>query len=123
MEANLYVQMTLGKVGKEPTKRFGWHESNQAKFDLSEALRNHLKTEFNRVYCAILLDECATWVKHEGKVTIGPEDSTKFGDCVIAAGLVVQADLFMGGSPKQIQPPIEGWRKRIQDKGKSEWVM
>ena len=107
--ANLYVQLVTDKVGGELTKRFGWHESNQAKHNLSEDLREFLRKEVNKVYCPVLIDECSTWIRHEnGK--LGPEDDTRYGDCVIAAGLAKQADYFMGGIPKQIHPPLTGWR-------------
>ena len=111
--ANMYVELAAGKVGSEVTKRFGWHETNQKKHDLSEDLRNWFKTTQGRVHCPILIEECSTWIKHENK-TIGPEDSTKLGDCVIAAGVTLQADKFMEGTPKQIPHPVEGWRARKQ---------
>ena len=121
--ANLYVQQARGKVGSEMVKRFGWHESQQAKYDLSEDLREYFKKTTGRVYCPILIEECSTWIKHEGSMKIGPEDETKLGDCVIAAGLAEQASMFMGGSPKKIPRPVEGWRKRVNDGRGSNWAV
>ena len=118
--ANLYVELAAGKVGSEVTTRFGWHETNQKKHDLSEDLRNWYKTTTGRIYCPILIDESSTWIKHEGG-KIGPEDG-KFGDCVIGAGLTIQADYFMEGSPKEIPPPITGWRAGL-NKGGSNWAL
>lgn len=114
MNANLYVELAPGKVGSEVTKRFGWHETNQKKHDLSEDLRHWFKTTTGRVHCPILIEECSTWIRHENG-RIGPEDETKLGDCVIAAGLTIQADYFMGGAPKPIDPPAEGWRSKFQE--------
>ena len=119
--ANLYMQQTAPKAGSELTKRFGWHESNQAKHDLSEDLRNWFRHTKGRVYDQTLLDECGTWILHEGG-RIGPEDETKLGDCVIGAGLAIQADYFMEGKPKQIDPPLAGWQARLKEGKQSAWT-
>jgi hypothetical protein len=119
--ANQYVELIPGKVGSEVTKRLGWTQTQQKKHDLSETLRNWFKTTQGRVHCPILIEEASTWIRHENG-TIGPEDDTKFGDCVIAAGLTIEADIFMEGTPKQIPPPLEGWRAQMHGKGKGNWV-
>ena len=122
LNANLYVQLAAGKVGSEVTKRFGWHESNQAKHDMSEDLRHFLISTLGKIYCPILVNECSTWILHDNG-QVGPEDSTRFGDCVVGAGLTVQADIFMEGSPRQIMPPLTGWRARFEEKGRSNWAL
>ena len=121
--ARQYIQLAPGKVGSELIKRFGWHESEQAKEDLSEDLRHYFKHTFGHVYCLVLIEECSTWIKHEGSRRIGPEDDTKLGDCVIAAGLTEQASMFLGGSPKPIKPPVTGWKKEYLNKEGSNWAV
>lgn len=117
--ARLYRQVQRDRAGSEVGKRFGWHESNQAKYDLSEDLRKYFKTTQGRVYCPILIEECSTWVEREGK--IGPEDDTVLGDCVIAAGTTEQASMFMGPGPKRIPAPTTGWKAEYLEKGGSNW--
>ena len=119
--ANLYHEMSAPQAGKEVTKRFGWHETNQKKHDLSEDLRHWFRHTTGKVYCQVLIDECSTWIRHDNG-QIGPEDDTRLGDCVIGAGLALQADIFMEGSPKQIKPPLEGWQKRFNEGAKSAWT-
>jgi hypothetical protein len=122
-DARLYIQMVRGKVGSEIQKRFGWHESNQAKFDLSEDLRHYFKHTKGHLYCPILIEEASRWVIQDGK--IGPENENQLGDCVIAAGLAEQASIFVGMPPKQIPKPISGWREDYPPKeGEvSNWVV
>lgn len=120
--ANLYVQLIPDKTGSEMVSRYGWHESNQAKHTLSEDLKHWLKTMQGTLYDQQLLYECSTWIRHEfGK--IGPEDETKLGDHVIAAGLTIEADIFIGSAPERYKPPVEGWRKKLQRESESPWAV
>ncbi len=122
--ANQYVRQMPGKLKGEWTSEFGWSETEQAKHDLSEDLRRWFRTCRGHVYDAILLDECSTWIQPEGTRRLGPEEG-HYGDCVIAAGCTVQADLFLGGSPKRLEPPLTGWRARIfeEEGDRSEWTL
>lgn len=118
VNANQYMQLIEGTASTDPvTERFGWTETEQGKYDLSEDLRNWFATTKGAVWDPILLDECSTWIKHEGSRRIGPEDG-KLGDCVIAAGLAVQASRFLGGSPKKMEPEQKGWLWRAEQKAK-----
>jgi len=112
--ANQYVRQLPGKVAGEWTKEYGWSETEQAKHDLSEDLRKWLRVCRGTVYDAVLLDECSTWIQYEGTRRLGPEEG-HYGDCVIAAGCTEQASIFMGGSPKRLEPPLTGWRARLKE--------
>jgi len=92
--ANQYVAVREGKFGVPSTKEFGWHESQQAKHDLSEDLRQWFIQSNSRVYCPILISEASTWIMLEGSRRLEPE-AGKYGDTVIAAGLTIQASLSM----------------------------
>jgi hypothetical protein len=96
------------QVGME----IGWQENEQRKNDMSEDLRNWFATTTGTVYCPVLLDEAATWIKAEGSRRIGPEGG-KLGDCVIAAGMTIEASIFLGSSPEKTVAPITGWLGRI----------
>lgn len=122
--ANQYVRMVEGQIGGGITKEYGWHESQQAKADLSEDLRNWFRTMRGTLYDAVLLDEASTWIKHEGSTKLGPEEG-HFGDCVISAGCTIQASHFMGRGPERIKPPDVGWMAKIlEEKGeKTGWTV
>lgn len=121
--ARQYVEEIPGSIGAQITKRLGWTETEQKKHDLSEDLRNWYRHMKGTLYCPILIDESSTWIQFEGTRRLGPEPG-KFGDCVIAAGLTDQACSQMEGSPKKLEPPLTGWRKRLRDgkEGDTIWV-
>jgi hypothetical protein len=119
LNANQYVRLQADRVGSELTKKYGWQETNQSKHELSGDLRQWLKK--GTAYCPILIDECSTWIIPEGSTTIGPEGG-HYGDCVIAAGLTIQADLFVGVAPKRIEPEPTGWLPRWKKEGGSAWT-
>jgi hypothetical protein len=124
LKANQYVRSIPGKVAGELTKEFGWHESQQSKYDLCEDLRTWFKSMKGTLYDTILIDECSTWIKHEGTLKLGPEEG-HFGDCVIAAGCTLQASHFTGKGPARIKPPDVGWMARqIEEKQeKTGWMV
>ena len=97
---------------KQVGAEMGWSENEQSKNDMSEDLRNWFATTKGTVYCPILLDEAATWIKYEGSKRIGPEEG-KLGDCVIAAGMTIEASIFLGGSPEKVKAPITGWLAKV----------
>ena len=101
MGATQYQKQIVGKLGDHITSQLGWHESQQAKYDLSEALRNWLATTKGTIHCSVLLDEAGTWTQYDGTKRLGPEGG-HLGDCVMAAGVTIQCGLSMGGSPKLI---------------------
>lgn len=116
--ANQYCQLIEAQIGGGHTKEYGWSESQQAKQDLSEDLRAWFRTTRGTVYCAVLIDEASTWIKHEGTMKLGPEEG-HFGDCVIAGGCTIQASHFVGAGPERIKAPDVGWMARaIEEKGK-----
>lgn len=122
--ANQYVRVTEGSMGSGMTKEFGWHESNQAKHDMSEDLRTWLRIMKGTIYDAVLVDELGTWIEHEGTTRLGPEGD-KYGDCVVAAGMTEQMSLQVGNRPRTLVAPITGWRKELRQEGKGEsaWAM
>lgn len=118
--ANQYLRVIPTQAGQPVTHTIGWHESQQAKHELSGDLKTYFKNTTATIYCALLMEESGTWIKHDnGK--IGPEGG-KLGDCVIGAGLTEQADIFQGDKPKKAKEPVKGWRKRIYEEGKSNWA-
>jgi hypothetical protein len=90
----------------------GWSESQQSKFDMSEDLKNWYASTKGTVYCPVLLDESATWIKHEGSMRLGPEEG-KLGDCVIAAGMTIEASIFLGRKPEKTEAPVTGWLAKV----------
>jgi len=59
-------------------------------------LKRHLRLVFTSCPCAILLDECSTFVRHEnGKLK---HEDGKLDDCVIAAGITLQVSLMMNAA-------------------------
>jgi len=121
--ANQTVELISGKIGSPVTKKFGWGETDQAKHDLSEDLKRWFRTTEGGFNCPYLLDEASTWILTPGTRIgrIGPEEG-KLGDCVIAAGLAIQASLFLGGRPKKQEPPDPGWMQRLKGEEKTAWV-
>jgi hypothetical protein len=115
--ANQYLQMVEAQQGGGHTKQYGWQETQQAKQDLSEDLRNWFRTMKGALYDAVLLDEASTWIKHEGSMKLGPEEG-HLGDCVIAAGLSIQASHFLGAGPQRIKAPDVGWMARMIEEKK-----
>ncbi len=116
LDTNLYRKVICDKVGKVITSQIGWPETETSKYELCGDLRQWLISMRGAMYDRILLDECATFIKHEGTRHIGPEKN-KFGDCVIAAGCAREADLFLDSRPEKAKPELTGWRKRLQDRG------
>lgn len=113
LNANQYVKLKAGKVGSEVTKEFGWNTSDQSKHELCGDLKQWFRSTDGSVYCALLLDEASTFLKHDnGK--LNPEDG-KFGDCVMGAGCTLQADSFIGPAPKRIEVEPDGWLQKWQN--------
>jgi len=119
--ANQYVKIIPDRVGNTVSTQLGWSESEQAKHELCGDLKNWFRITKGGFYCPILVDEASTTIKHEGTRKIGPEDNTKFWDCVVAAGCTIQASYFLGGAPEEIKPSLTGWKKELQPK-RSVWV-
>lgn len=117
--ANLYVRVLPGKVGDPVQKILGWQQTEEGKHELSGDLREWLRSHPGGVYCPVLVSECSTWIKYEGSERIGPEPG-KLGDCVIAAGLTVQASHFLGAPAEAIEHPHAAWLQRLQDGSNQE---
>ncbi len=113
------TQMVPDRVGGGVTKQWGWGESQQAKHTLSGDLKAWFMTTEGGMFCAILVDECGSWIRHEnGK--IGPEEGA-MGDHVIAAGLTIQASQYIGVKPEKAVAPVTGWKAR-RASGGSAWA-
>lgn len=118
--ANQYVRVRPDRVTGAMTKVFGWEESNQSKHELAGDLRQWLRVMNGKMYDAIVIDECSTFIKTDtGKLD---HEAGKLSDCVISAGLAVQADKFLGGKPIKAEVPVSGWLARIQKEGTSPWA-
>lgn len=115
LNATQYLREIQGQQGGGHTKEYGWSETQQAKQDLSEDLRTWFRQMKGQLYDAILIDECSTWIKHEGTLKLGPEEG-HYGDCVIAAGCAIQASHFLGASPERVNAPDTGWMAKILEK-------
>jgi hypothetical protein len=112
LNANIYLKTIPAKVGKSITVEVGWNQTEQGKHDLLGDFKNWLRTTKGVVYCAILLEECSTYIRHEnGK--LDPEEG-KLGDCVIAGGCTIQADYFIGERPEAIEKGPVGWLAKHQ---------
>jgi hypothetical protein len=109
--ANQTLRTVSGKIGKETTKEFGWHESEQSKHELCNDLRQWLKTMKGTLWDAELISQCQTFIENETR-KLGPEEG-KFGDLVMSAGCMVEAHLYQG-PPEKIIPAEEGWLTRWQ---------
>jgi len=114
LKANQYVKVTCDKTGKVVTSQIGWPENEKNKYECCGDLRQWLVAMKGTLYDGVLLDECATFIKYEGSRRIGPEMG-KLADCVMAASMAREADLFIAVSPKKAERPLTGWRKRQQD--------
>jgi hypothetical protein len=115
LSANQYIEEIPGKLGNPVTKRIGWNETQQGLWDLCGDLKTWFKSTKGGFYDAQLLEEASHTIRHEGRRHIGPEDETKLWDCVVGAGCTIQASKFMEGSPKELVPGPEGWRRRIKE--------
>jgi hypothetical protein len=122
LNANQYVRIIPGKLGSGITKEFGWHETEQSKYELCGDLRTWFRNTKGGFYCSLLFDEASTTIKHEGTRRIGPEDETKLWDCVVAAGCTLQASNFLEGPPEKIEGYPTGWLKQWKDEGEQASV-
>jgi hypothetical protein len=114
LSANQYVRLTPGKIGKAVTKEYGWLATggvNGSKWELCGDLRTWFAKTKGSIYCPILIDEASVFIKYENG-TLGAEEG-KHDDCVIAAGLMLQASVFVGDKAKEIKPKYYGWRERL----------
>ena len=121
LNANQYVRTVPAKVGGGLTTEIGWHESQEAKHLLCGELKTWLRTMKGTLYDGVLLDECSTWIKHEGTGRLGPEEG-HLGDCVIAAGCTVIGAQSYGGAAEKVKPEPTGWLKREIEGRKSVWA-
>ncbi|MDD5006429.1 MAG: hypothetical protein PHS33_08045 [Candidatus Omnitrophica bacterium] len=124
LKANQYVRINAGKIGKAITKEYGWLATggaNGTKYELCGDLRTWFKKTKSTIYCPILIDEASTFIRFENG-TLGAEIG-KHDDCVIAGGLTIQADKYLGEPAKEIIPKGTGWRDRLKDEAKgSVWA-
>ena len=114
--ANQYVRLIPGKIAGQITKQLGWHESEQAKHELCGDLKHWFRITTGGFYCPILIDEASTTIKHEGSRKIGPEDSTKYWDCVVAAGCTIQGSHFLGDATYAIGD------KKVEERQRAEML-
>jgi hypothetical protein len=83
-------------------------ETRQTKQDLAEDLKEWYRDTKGIIPCSILISESSTFIRYDTG-GIGHEDG-KFDDCVMGAGCTLQADKFLGGSPKQVG------KRRLEEK-------
>ena len=90
---NLFYGKKPGKLKGEYILEYGWQQSEEKKQILAGDLKRYYREVMSAVPCAVLLDESSTFIRHEnGKIA---HEEGKFDDCVIAAGLSVQASFLM----------------------------
>jgi hypothetical protein len=122
LNANQYVRATAGKIGKSATKEYGWLATggpNGTKWELCGDLRTWFRKTRSPVYCSHLIDEASTFIKFENG-TLGAEQG-RHDDCVIAAGLAIQAGKSAGDRAMEIVRKNSGWReKQAQQRGAEE---
>jgi hypothetical protein len=115
LKANQTVKIESGKAGKSVTTRYGWDETQQNKHELCGDLRRWLKEMKGTLWDAELISQCQTFIETEtGKLE--PEEG-KFSDCVMGAGCMHQASLYLG-PPEKIIPEKDGWMNRWKNEGK-----
>lgn len=114
LDANLYLQIIPDKVGPGVTRNIGWsqHDRSDSKHELCGDLKTWLRRMKGTLYDATLIDECSTFIRHEGG-KLGAEEG-KLDDCVIGAGCAVEASIFIGEKPETIKEGPTGWLKRHQ---------
>lgn len=118
LKANIYVRERIDGIGKQVTKQYGFLETTEAKQLVCGGLKAYLAAHKD-VFCRLLLQECAVFVKDEEKEKLGAEEGFH-DDCVIAAALALHGDFYLPEC-KPIPVPLTGWRARKQkeiEKGK-----
>ena len=124
LRARQYIEKVSGKAGNPMTKNFGWGETHQKKHELCGDLKQWFRTTDGGFNCPYLLDEASTWIRHEnGK--LGPEDG-KLGDCVIAAGLTLQASQFLTKTPESSlqeaqKARLKAKREKLDTPARAAW--
>jgi len=114
MYPNLFYRQRPGKIHGEFVKEYGWLETEEAKQILADELKRHYREIFQTVPCRCLLEESATFIRHENG-RLAHEDG-KMDDCVIAAGIALQVSIAMptvaNVAPK---PAVPMHVKRLDD--------
>jgi hypothetical protein len=118
LNANQYRRIVHDRSGNPVTSQLGWNQTRSNKQIISGDLKQYFNATAGVIYCKYLIDEASTWIRKESG-ELGPEDS-KYGDCVIAGGLTLQADKSMGACSR-IPFTVGGWRGRLNE-GSSEWA-
>ena len=111
--SNFYVRQVPDVVGNGMTKQIGFLETEDSKKELVGDLRTYLRTTKARVYDAVLLDECSTYIRHDnGK--LGAEEG-HHDDCVVSAACAVQGDLWLERRPRQVpRDDTPYWLKKMR---------
>ena len=99
--ANLYVRVKADKAGHGVLKVYGWEESRNSKQELAGDLRAWLKRTETPVPDGVFMDECSTFILREDG-SLGHEEG-KHDDCVIGAGLMLQASNFISQRPEKVK--------------------
>ncbi len=121
-KVNQYVRIVPDVTGSGLTTQYGWPETQDAKYELANDLKQWFKTMKGRLYDGTLIDQCSIFIRHENGKLGHDEGVNKYDDDVIGAGLTIQASLFMGEGAKVIIPPDTGWRGRAAQKAKESTV-
>lgn len=107
---NIFYGKKPGKLKGEYILEYGWNQSEEKKQILAGDLKRYYRDVFHLVPCAILIDESSTFIRHEnGKIA---HEEGKLDDCVIAAGLAVQANFLMS----ELRDTRPGKRKSSYDR-------
>lgn len=108
----LYYHRKPGKMQGEYVMEYGWNETKENKQVLCADLKSYFRETFTQVPCAILIDECSTFIRHEnGKLE---HEEGKHDDCVIGAGCTIQASIMM--------PAVEEIKNPERKNLASSWI-
>lgn len=89
----LFVRKKPGRLKGEWVMEYGWQTSHETKQLMADDLKKYMREIFTQIPCGILIDECSTFIRHDnGKLE---HEEGHHDDCVIAAGLAIQASLLM----------------------------
>jgi len=118
--SNLFYHTVPGKIKGQMVNEYGWHETNENKHNLAGDLKSHFRETFSSVSCAILIDECSTFIRHEnGKLE---HEEGKLDDCVIAGGITVQVSQSLPPAYKgevKVRTPAEKHIDEIESGAKT----
>jgi hypothetical protein len=118
--ANVYANTIPAKAGSGLTKQIGWIETKSSKYDICGDLKDYFATTQATVYDALLITECATFIRTDSERL--EADEGFHDDMVIAAALTIQGHYFIHTKAEKIDPGPQGWLKREKMEEANNWA-